>query len=111
MKQVMVVRTDLKMRKGKIAAQCCHGSIGAYKKSDKEKIRIAKSPRHLKSYNVNNIICHIKCNDNMLNRDEIRIVNHGGNVIFVGKRVIFDHIAIVYEIMRFTGARCRTRCL
>ena len=39
MKQVMVVRTDLKMRKGKIAAQCCHGSIGAYKRSDKEKIR------------------------------------------------------------------------
>ena len=33
MKQVMIVRTDLKMRKGKIAAQCCHGAIGAYKKS------------------------------------------------------------------------------
>ena len=32
MKQVMVVRTDLKMGKGKIAAQCCHGSIGAIKK-------------------------------------------------------------------------------
>ena len=26
MKQVMIVRTDLKMRKGKIAAQCCHGA-------------------------------------------------------------------------------------
>lgn len=39
MKQVMIVRTDLKMRKGKIAAQCCHGSIGAYKKSPSEKIR------------------------------------------------------------------------
>ena len=32
MKQVMVVRRDLKMGKGKIAAQCCHGSIGSYKK-------------------------------------------------------------------------------
>jgi PTH2 family peptidyl-tRNA hydrolase len=39
MKQVMIVRTDLKMRKGKIAAQCCHGSIGAYKKSPADKIR------------------------------------------------------------------------
>ena len=39
MKQVMIVRTDLKMRKGKIAAQCCHGSIGAYKKTSPEKIR------------------------------------------------------------------------
>ena len=39
MKQAMVVRTDLKMRKGKIAAQCCHGSIGAYKKSPADKIR------------------------------------------------------------------------
>ena len=39
MKQVMIVRPDLKMGKGKIAAQCCHGAIGAYKRSDKEKIR------------------------------------------------------------------------
>jgi len=39
MKQVMVVRTDLKMGKGKIAAQCCHACLGAYKKADKEKIR------------------------------------------------------------------------
>ena len=35
----MVVRTDLKMRKGKIAAQCCHGAIGAYKKSPSDKVR------------------------------------------------------------------------
>ena len=39
MKQVMVVRTDIKMGKGKIAAQCCHAAIGAYKQADKEKIR------------------------------------------------------------------------
>ena len=38
MKQVMIVRTDLKMGKGKIAAQCCHGAIGVYKKSSKDKI-------------------------------------------------------------------------
>ena len=39
MKQVMVVRTDLKMGKGKMAAQCCHASIGSYKKTDSAKIR------------------------------------------------------------------------
>ncbi|CEG40545.1 peptidyl-trna hydrolase [Plasmopara halstedii] len=30
-KMVMCVRTDLKMGKGKIAAQCCHATLGAYK--------------------------------------------------------------------------------
>ena len=39
MKQVMIVRTDIKMGKGKIAAQCCHAAIGAYKQADKQKIR------------------------------------------------------------------------
>ena len=38
MKQVMVVRSDLKMSKGKTAAQCCHGCLGAFKKSDSKKI-------------------------------------------------------------------------
>lgn len=40
MKQVMVVRGDLKMGKGKTAAQTCHASLGAYKKGDSQKIRI-----------------------------------------------------------------------
>ena len=39
MKQVIVVRNDLKMGKGKIAAQSCHGSVGAYKNADPDKIR------------------------------------------------------------------------
>ena len=39
MKQVIVVRSDLKMSKGKIAAQACHGCLGAYKKSDSKKIQ------------------------------------------------------------------------
>ena len=30
MKMVLVVRTDLKMTKGKIAAQCCHACLSAY---------------------------------------------------------------------------------
>lgn len=33
MKMVLVVRNDLKMGKGKIAAQCGHGAVGAYQKS------------------------------------------------------------------------------
>ena len=36
----MVVRTDIKMGKGKIAAQCCHAAIGAYKQADKAKISL-----------------------------------------------------------------------
>ncbi|MBI5553222.1 MAG: peptidyl-tRNA hydrolase [Candidatus Diapherotrites archaeon] len=32
-KQVLVVRTDLEMGKGKIAAQCAHASLAAYQKT------------------------------------------------------------------------------
>ncbi|MCL2115387.1 MAG: peptidyl-tRNA hydrolase Pth2 [Methanobrevibacter sp.] len=39
MKQVIIVRKDLKMSKGKTAAQCCHGCLGAFKKSDSNKIK------------------------------------------------------------------------
>ena len=35
-KQVIVARTDLKMGKGKIAAQCCHASIEAFRKTVKK---------------------------------------------------------------------------
>jgi len=32
-KMVLVVRTDLKMTKGKAAAQCCHATLSAYKQA------------------------------------------------------------------------------
>ncbi|EGG23777.1 hypothetical protein DFA_05913 [Cavenderia fasciculata] len=35
-KMVLIVRNDLKMGKGKIAAQCCHGTLGAYKSATKK---------------------------------------------------------------------------
>jgi len=35
-KQALIVRTDLGMGKGKIAAQCAHGSIAAFLKADEE---------------------------------------------------------------------------
>ncbi len=37
MKQVIVVRTDIRMGKGKIAAQVAHASLEAYKKALKER--------------------------------------------------------------------------
>ena len=43
MKMVLVVRTDLKMTKGKIAAQCGHAAVSAYKKAKRKDPRVLKS--------------------------------------------------------------------
>ncbi|KAI3658019.1 hypothetical protein MP638_000576 [Amoeboaphelidium occidentale] len=40
MKMVLVIRTDLDMTKGKVAAQCCHACLAAYRHSQKDKLRI-----------------------------------------------------------------------
>ena len=37
-KQVIVVRADLKLGKGKLAAQVAHASLEAYKKADKNDV-------------------------------------------------------------------------
>lgn len=39
MKQVIVMRSDLNMSRGKIAAQACHASLGSFKRADSNKIR------------------------------------------------------------------------
>ena len=38
MKQVILVRMDLKLPKGKLAAQCCHASVEAVLNSSKKKV-------------------------------------------------------------------------
>ena len=39
MKQVIVMRGDLPISRGKIAAQACHASLGAYKRADEKLIK------------------------------------------------------------------------
>lgn len=60
MKQVMVVRTDLKMGKGKMAAQCCHASIGSYKKTDSAKIRKWENEAYAK------VVCKVQSLDELI---------------------------------------------
>ena len=42
-KMVLVVRTDLKMGKGKAAAQCSHAAVGAYKIAKKSQSDVLKA--------------------------------------------------------------------
>ena len=39
MKQVILVRKDLKLPKGKLAAQCSHAAVEAVLRSDKDKVK------------------------------------------------------------------------
>ncbi len=39
MKQVIIMRSDLPISRGKIAAQACHASIGSYKRADERIIK------------------------------------------------------------------------
>lgn len=39
MKQVIVMRGDLQISRGKIAAQACHASLGSYKRADKKSVQ------------------------------------------------------------------------
>ncbi|XP_037292846.1 peptidyl-tRNA hydrolase 2, mitochondrial-like [Manduca sexta] len=45
-KMVLVVRTDLNMGKGKIAAQCAHAAVGAFEKAQR------KDPEGLKNWQM-----------------------------------------------------------
>ncbi len=39
MKQVIIMRADLPISRGKLAAQACHASLGSYKRADERKIK------------------------------------------------------------------------
>ena len=39
MKQVILIRSDIKMSKGKLAAQSCHASVSCVLKSDKIRVK------------------------------------------------------------------------
>ncbi|WP_276954832.1 aminoacyl-tRNA hydrolase [Methanobrevibacter woesei] len=69
MKQVMVVRNDLKMGKGKIAAQCCHGSLGAYKKTNPEKILKWENEAYAK------VVCKVNSLEELLELKKQAIIN------------------------------------
>lgn len=69
MKQVMVVRNDLKMGKGKIAAQCCHGSLGAYKKTNPEKIFKWENEAYAK------VVCKVNSLEELLELKKQAIIN------------------------------------
>lgn len=69
MKQVMVVRNDLKMGKGKIAAQCCHGSLGAYKKTNPDKIRKWENKAYAK------VVCKVNSLEELLELKKQAIIN------------------------------------
>ena len=69
MKQVMVVRNDLKMGKGKIAAQCCHASLGAYKKTNPEKIRKWENEAYAK------VVCKVNSLEELLELKKQAIIN------------------------------------
>lgn len=69
MKQVMVVRNDLKMGKGKIAAQCCHGSLGAYKKADSSKIKAWELTGTAK------VVCKVNSLEELLELKKLAAIN------------------------------------
>ncbi|XP_063900150.1 peptidyl-tRNA hydrolase 2, mitochondrial-like isoform X2 [Zophobas morio] len=45
MKMALVVRTDLNMKSGKIAAQCCHAAVGVYCKLQKSNPKLNAQPK------------------------------------------------------------------
>eukprot|EP00246_Nothoceros_aenigmaticus_P017276 TRINITY_DN8342_c0_g1_i3.p1 TRINITY_DN8342_c0_g1~~TRINITY_DN8342_c0_g1_i3.p1 ORF type:complete len:170 (-),score=35.25 TRINITY_DN8342_c0_g1_i3:500-1009(-) len=62
-KMVLVVRNDLKMGKGKIAAQCSHATLGLYKKL------FYRAPKALQRWEASSqvkVVCKVESEDEML---------------------------------------------
>jgi len=64
MKQVILVRTDLKMPKGKMAAQCSHASVSSLLKSHKDDIE------KWKKEGMKKVILKVKDKDELLEYKE-----------------------------------------
>ncbi|MGN0176633.1 MAG: aminoacyl-tRNA hydrolase [Methanobrevibacter sp.] len=77
MKQVIIVRTDLKMGKGKIAAQCCHGSIGSYKKASPDKIKKWENEAYAK------VVLKVKTLDELTELKKLADINKVPNYLVV----------------------------
>lgn len=61
MKMVLVIRTDLQMGKGKVAAQCSHATLAAYKKAETHSEITRKWIKRWEDYGTTKIT--LKCND------------------------------------------------
>ena len=77
MKQVMIVRTDLKMGKGKIAAQCCHASIGSYKKTDSSKIEKWENEAYAK------VVCKVQSLEELIELKKLAEQNNISSYLVV----------------------------
>jgi PTH2 family peptidyl-tRNA hydrolase len=77
MKQVIIVRKDIKMSKGKTAAQCCHGCLGSYKKASPLKIREWENDGQAK------IILRVDTLDELLEIQRLAIINRIPNSLIV----------------------------
>jgi PTH2 family peptidyl-tRNA hydrolase len=75
MKQVIVVRKDLKMSKGKTAAQCCHACLGSYKKANLNKIKKWENEGYAK------IILKVDNLDNLLHINDLSNKNNIPNYL------------------------------
>lgn len=73
----MVVRRDLKMGKGKIAAQCCHGSIGSYKRTDSKLIKKWESDGYVK------VVCKVDSLEELLDLKKEADKNNVSNYLVV----------------------------
>lgn len=73
----MVVRRDLKMGKGKIAAQCCHGSIGSYKRTDSKLIKKWESDGYAK------VVCKVDSLEELLDLKKEADKNNVSNYLVV----------------------------
>ncbi len=61
MKQVILVRTDLKMNKGKLASQCSHASVEAVLNSKKEKVE------YWRKKGMKKVVLKVKDKEELLN--------------------------------------------